>query len=406
MRRYSRPGLRTFFTAFGVGVIFTAGFGIGTVSSVIRAQDDKAPENFGPLWEAYDLIQRDYIDDIPDDVLVQGALDGMIDALDDPFSDYMSPDDYAAVRDSLNGEVQGIGVVIRTDEETGEIEVVGVLDGTPAKRAGILPGDILYAVDGVLSSELEQGELANMVRGEEGTSLVVSVRRGDQTIDFEMVRERITIPNVEAEVLEGNIAYVRLNQFTAESREQLDATFNSINVNARKGLIFDLRDNPGGLLSSAIDIASAFIPDGIILTEAFSDENQQVYQATGDTAGIRVPVVVLVNAGSASASELVSGALQDRGVATLVGTTTFGKGTVQTWQDLSNGGGLRLTIARWLTPNGNWIHEVGITPDIIVEWTPESYEDPDDPQLERAVDLILSGEARETLPADLADRAA
>jgi carboxyl-terminal processing protease len=406
MRRYSRPGLRTFFTAFGVGVIFTAGFGIGTVSSVIRAQDDKAPENFGPLWEAYDLIQRDYIDDIPDDVLVQGALDGMIDALDDPFSDYMSPDDYAAVRDSLNGEVQGIGVVIRTDEETGEIEVVGVLDGTPAKRAGILPGDILYAVDGVLSSELEQGELANMVRGEEGTSLVVSVRRGDQTIDFQMVRERITIPNVEAEVLEGNIAYVRLNQFTAESREQLDATFNSINVNARKGLIFDLRDNPGGLLSSAIDIASAFIPDGIILTEAFSDENQQVYQATGDTAGIRVPVVVLVNAGSASASELVSGALQDRGVATLVGTTTFGKGTVQTWQDLSNGGGLRLTIARWLTPNGNWIHEVGITPDIIVEWTPESYEDPDDPQLERAVDLILSGEARETLPADLADRAA
>ena len=197
-------------------------------------------------------------------------------------------------------------------------------------------------------------------------------------------------------MLDGDLAYIRLNQFTADARADLDAALKSIDVNSRAGLIFDLRDNPGGLLTSAIDIASAFIESGTIVTEAYSSENQQVFEATGDYADIQVPIAVLVNEGSASASELLAGALQDRGIATVIGTQTFGKGTVQQWQELVNGGGLRLTVAKWLTPNGRWIHEQGITPDIRVEWTPTTYDpNADDPQLDAAEQFLETG----TLPA-------
>jgi carboxyl-terminal processing protease len=407
---------KTFTTSLLIGgVIFLAGFAAGTISSVISAQgsgvSDEAREAFSPVWDVLQLIQDQYIDDVPAQALADGALHGMVDALGDQFSGYMSPDEYDLLSADLSGEIEGIGVVIRTDEAAGIVEVVGVLDGAPAQSAGVLPGDVFVAIDGAPVEQMNQLELAGRVRGPEGTVVSITMRRGDELIDFDITRARITIPNVESRILDGDIAYVRLNQFADSSREDIDRAFEELDVRKRAGLIFDLRDNPGGLLTAAIDVASAFIPDGTIVTERFGDGRETVFSATGAYANIQTPIVVLVNEGSASASELVSGAMQDRGVATVLGTTTFGKGTVQTWNDLSNGGGVRLTIARWLTPNGRWINEAGITPDVIVEWTPLHYGDPDDRQLERAAELIQRGDVAAPedapgLPADALDNAA
>jgi carboxyl-terminal processing protease len=218
------------------------------------------------------------------------------------------------------------------------------------------------------------------------------MRREDELVDFMITRAKITVPNIETRILDGDIAYIQLNQFSSHAREELDTAIDELDVQDRAGLIFDLRDNPGGLLSSAIDIASAFVPEGPVVIEAFGDGREQVFEADGTYADLGVPVVVLVNEASASASELVAGALQDTDNAYIIGETTLGKGTVQQWLPLQNDAGLRLTIARWLTPDRRWIHLEGITPDEIIEWAPTIYEDPNDPQLEAAVDWLQQAE--------------
>lgn len=382
--------------ALVLATMFMAGFALGVQYAVGKAQSMTMPptdaeQAFQPFWQVYNLIKSDYIDNVDTAKLVDGATKGMVDALGDQFSGYMSPDIYRLVNSDIAGEFNGIGVIIHTDETTGQIAVVGLLEGAPAATAGIQPGDIFAAVDDKDVSGINQTDLATLVRGEEGTDVKITVLRGDQRLDFTITRAHITVPNIEAKVLDDGIGYIRLNQFTAEARTDLDQALKDIDVNHRVGLILDLRDNPGGLLTSAIDVASAFIQSGPIVTEAYSSDNQHVFTATGAYADIRVPIAVLVNGASASASELLAGALQDRGIATIIGTQTFGKGTVQQWQELVNGGGLRLTIAKWLTPNGRWIHEQGITPDINVAWAPTTY-DPhaDDPQLDAAEQFLQS----------------
>ncbi len=380
-----------------VVIVFFVGFTLGSEQSVGAAQGNRvlapeAQEAFSPLFEAYNMIERDYIDDVPLDVLVDGALTGMFEALGDEYSGYMDPEVYAMLNSDLEGEFNGIGVVIRTREDTNEIEVVSLLNGAPAQAAGVLPGDVFAEVDGVNTLDMDQSELAARVRGLEGTAVNITMRRGEELIEFEIVRARITVPNVEAELLEGDVAYITLNQFSSSARADLTAAFDELDVNNRAGLIVDFRNNPGGLLTAAVDVGSLFIESGPIVIEEFGDGRERIFEATGDYADIRVPMVLLVNAGSASASELVAGAIQDLGVATIIGETTLGKGTVQTWSPLSNGGGIRLTIARWLTPNRRWIHEAGVTPDIFIEWTPASFDDPD-LQLQAALDFLLTPEA-------------
>jgi carboxyl-terminal processing protease len=392
------------FTIVSLLVIFGAGFAAGTFTTALAAQDrrnlsDEAEQAFAPLWDVINLIETAYIDDVDLATVADGALRGAVDALGDEFSAYMSADEYNMMAADLEGEIEGIGVVIRTIEETSEIEVVGVLENTPAQEVGIQTGDIFAFVDGVPVDTLNQQQLAVRVRGPVGTIVAITMRRGDELIEFDVPRARIIVPNVETDVLEGNIAYLRLNTFSDSAREDIDTALAELDVNERNGLVFDLRDNTGGLLSSAINVASAFIEDGVIVNEEFGDGSTQVYEANGTYANIQVPIVVLVNEVSASASELVAGAIQDRDVAEIVGQPTFGKGTVQTWQQLSNGGGIRLTIARWLTPDGNWIHESGVTPDIVVPWERTFAPDEVDVQLERALDYL--GEMNEfSLPAN------
>lgn len=374
-------------TALLAAGLFAAGFLAGNINAVTTAQSSET-DVIGILGETWNLLRTEYIDPVDANAALEGAVRGMLDSLDDPFTGYMSPDDFSAANAELEGEIQGIGVVIRTDEDTGAVEVVSVMDGTPAKAAGVLAGDIFHAIDGRLAADMTQDELAGMVRGPEGTDVSITFVRNDELIDLIITRARITIPNIESRVVGANLAYIRLNQFSVNARAEIDQALSDLKVNQRSGLIFDLRDNPGGLLSSAVQVASAFVPSGPVVTEWFSADRQTVFEADGSYAGITVPIIVLVNEGSASGSELVAAAMQDTGVARIVGERTFGKGTVQTWHELSNGGGLRLTVARWLSPSGRWIHENGVVPNPLILWNPRDYDDPSDPQLNAAIRLL------------------
>ena len=378
---------RTIGTTIAIAGLLSVGFLAGNLHSATSAQSPD-PDVVGIISEVYNLMQSQGINPVDPNVALEGALTGMLDTLDDPFSGYMTPEDFAMANEEFEGEIQGIGVVIRTLEDTGEVQVVSVLDGSPAKSAGVHNGDIFHAINGELASEMSQDELANRVRGPEGTDVNITFSRDGELIDMVITRARITIPNIESQVVGDNIGYVRLNQFSARAREELDAALAELDINSRNGLIFDLRDNPGGLLSSAVSVGSAFVEEGPIVIEWFGENDQTVFESDGTYAGITVPIVVLVNEGSASASELISAAMQDTGAATIIGERTFGKGTVQTWHELSNGGGLRLTVARWISPSGRWIHERGVVPDTLVMWNPTGVEGERDPQLDYAIGVI------------------
>jgi carboxyl-terminal processing protease len=391
-----------------LAVTFTLGYTLGTQQSTASAQDaiQTTEEVFAPLFQAYELIQDQYINDIETDALVNGAIRGMVEELDDPYSNYVEPEFYEFVDSDLSGEIEGIGVVITETEDGEAIEILDVLEDSPASRSGIEVGDIFYEVDGENAFGMTFLELASRVRGRAGTTVNLTMQRGDDLVIFDVERARIVIPNVEYELLPGDIAYVQLQQFSSPAQEQLEAAFADLDVNARNGLVLDLRGNPGGFLSAAVNIAGLFIDEGTLLIEEFSDGrvetfvveggaayrvdvdgNRSLYSSSATYADITVPIVVLVDERSASASELVSGAWQDNDVVTVIGTKTFGKGTVQIQNQLVNGGGMRLTIARWLTPSGVWISEQGVTPDIVVA---PSDNGEDDTQLKAALEYIGS----------------
>ncbi|RMG75200.1 MAG: S41 family peptidase [Chloroflexi bacterium] len=396
--------------------IFLAGMLFGTQLSMSQAQEQaqitlppEAQAAFEPLFQAYNMIDSQYVSDVEIDVLVDGAIRGMVEALDDPYSNYVDPEFFPFVNNDLSGEIEGIGVVITETEDGNEIEIVNVLEGTPAEAAGLQPGDVFVIVNGENVYGLTYLELAARVRGRAGTTVNITMRRGQELIDFVVERARIEIPNVEYEILEGDIGYISMAQFSSLSRQQVDEALAAIHIDTLNGLIFDLRGNPGGYLSAAVQIGGLFLEEGTLLIEDFGDgtteefiiRDQQVFQVDQNgnetlymsdvtPLNVDIPIVVLVDEFSASASELVAGAWQDNGVVTLIGNTTFGKGTVQTQSQLINGGGIRLTIARWLTPNGNWISEQGITPDILVT-LPDNYdiEQYGDIQLKAALEYLM-----------------
>ncbi|MEM9952923.1 MAG: S41 family peptidase [Chloroflexota bacterium] len=386
-------------TALLLVVIFLAGYVVGGLNtSISEAQDGVISDSeaaFTPLFETFQLIQTRFAldQDVPVDTLVNGAITGMIDSLEDPFSSYLDPQAYDNFATQLQGDVEGIGVVIFTNEAE-QIEVRQVFEGTGADEAGVEVGDIFLEVDGIDVTDYDQTQLGNVVRGDAGTQVEITFLRDNEEVTLTITRVRFEIPNVEYELLEeSNIAYISMADFNSNSRPQLDEAIEALDVNSRDALIFDLRNNPGGTLTSAVDVASAFIEEGVILYESFADGTEQTFEANGNFAGITVPIVVMINENSASASELVSGAMQDAGVATLIGEISFGKGTVQTIQPLSNDGAVRLTIARYLLPSRRWIHDVGITPDIVIEFDElEATEDTPDVQLEAAIDFLINGQ--------------
>ncbi len=316
-------------------------------------------ELFTPFWEAWTYAHQ------PDDrALMQGAISGMLDALGDPHTSYMDPDQFTQANIPLDGTYEGIGAWVDPNREY--LTIVSPMAGSPAEEAGLLPGDEIIAVDGDDMTGIDGNLVIRRVLGPANSKVVLTIRRAGVTepFDVEITRATITIPSVEYRMLENDIAYIHLLTFGDESRDELRNAYEELLKENPTGLIFDLRNNGGGYLISAIEVASEFIGEGVIMHEIYGDGDKDTYEAYEDGLATEIPLVVLVNEGSASASEIVSGAIQDHNRAPLIGTTTFGKGSVQNWVPLSNNqGAVRVTIARWLTPDERLIHEVGLDPD-------------------------------------------
>ncbi len=364
---------------------FALGLVLGNLLPASHAEDETL---LAPLRETLELIQSRYIEPVEADQLIEGALTGIVAVLDDEFSYYISPETYA--RDyNYSGEFTGIGVMVKTNRD-GDIEVDEVVPGSPAARVDVLPGDIFHAVDGLRVAGYTQDELSAIVPGPRGTSVSVTFRRGDALLTFDIVRDVFIVPNVHYEMVADKFAYIAMKDFHKLARAQLDEALSTIDVNASEGLIFDLRGNPGGTIESAIDIAGLFIDDAVLLQQVERDGQITVTHSQGTSAAIRAPIVLLVDEVSASASEVLAGALQDHGLATVIGETTFGKGTVQIIQEIANGGALRLTVRRFLTPHGREIEGSGIMPDIVVEWDAGASDDQSDVQLEAATAYLES----------------
>ncbi|PID86660.1 MAG: peptidase S41 [Chloroflexi bacterium] len=358
---------------------------------------DEAKEAFAPFWEAWNLVHTRYYDlPVDDDLLTEGAIDGMLSVLGDDHTHYLSPQDEEVARQSMSGEFQGIGAEV--EGRDGFITVVSPIEGSPAEAAGLRPGDRLLEADGVDLTEMDVSEAASLVRGPAGTAVLLLIGRDDSQFELEIVRDVVALKSVRAEIMDGNIAYLRLNRFGDKSSEELSDALETLMAKNPSGLILDLRRNPGGRLNTAVDIADEFLPEGVILIERFGNGHERLHESTDKGLAEEIPLVVLIDEGSASASEVLAGAIHDEERGTLIGQTTFGKGTVQTWQGLSNGGGMRLTIARWLTPDETWIHETGLDPDYFIplpEYNPNAAFE--DTQLQAALDF-LSGEGIISVP--------
>ena len=388
--------------------LFLSGFSLGARTATTPGTPAAEADLFAPFWDVYESITKRYVGKIDRQKLVQGAIDGMIGALDDPYSSYMSPEELQKAREDVAGEFSGIGAEVTarstdagaatcaTIGPTCRMVVVSPIDGSPAQHAGVLAGDVLTAVDGTPVDGLTLDAAIARIRGPKGTSVVITLVRGDgPPFDLTIVRDTIVQRQVEVrELAGGTVTYLRIAGFSDNAARQLETALRAAREAGVGKFIVDLRDNPGGYVTAARSIASQFIGQGPIFWEEAADGTQVETDAEPGGAatdpGIRV--AVLVNGGSASASEIVAGALQDTKRATLVGETTFGKGTIQQWVDLTaESGGFRLTIAKWLTPDKRWIHGTGLTPDVVVPTASAGAGEPGstgDPYVDAALDVL------------------
>jgi carboxyl-terminal processing protease len=360
-------------------------------------------EAFAVLCETYAQIKGDYVDEVTDEQLVDGAVRGMIEyGLEDPYSGYLPPSQYGQALDDLSGEFSGIGAEVGMENTvdpddlasctvvtaTCAMVVISPLDGSPAEDAGLRAGDRIVAIDGDSTTGESVNSLVFEVRGEAGTDVTLTVERDDDRLDITITRAVIDLQEVSAEMLDDGIGYIRLTSFTDRAPGLFRDALQSLLDQGADGIVFDLRGDPGGYIVAAQGIASEFVASGELLFTVESDGNVQEWRSEeGLLQGGDVPVVVLVDGGSASASEIVAAALQEHDRATIVGEPTFGKNTVQIWNNLPNGGGLRLTTDRWFTPDHNSVAPDGVQPDVVVA-APGDPTSQLDPQLDRAVEIL------------------
>jgi carboxyl-terminal processing protease len=380
------------FLGFGGGFLFGqspwAPVNVFTAVDVRQGTPESARATFEPFWEVWHLVNTRYFDQPVDNVaLMEGAIEGMLATLGDDNTRYLSPRDEARARQDMEGEISGIGAEVEMRDD--HIVIVSPIDDSPAAEAGLQPGDVILEADGIDLRGMDLIDAVDYVRGPEGTAVTLLIRRNGEQFEVEIIRARIRIDSVRGEMLDDDIAYVRINRFGERTAGELEITLTDLLEQNPAGLIIDVRRNPGGGLDAALDVADQFLPGGTILIERFGDGRERIFEATRNGLATEIPLVVLIDEGSASASEVLAGAIRDQGRGILIGETTFGKGTVQSWQPLSNGGGIRITIARWLTPNDTWIHQTGLEPDILVT-LPEMDEADEfvDTQLETAVDYL------------------
>lgn len=369
----------------------------GTSGSGTLLGDPEKEVDLSLLWGVWRLLQSNYIEpgDLQTKEMVMGAVTGLVGAVGDPYTVFMTPKENTDFRDALSGHLQGIGAELA--EREGKIVVVSPLKGSPAQKAGLAPQDVIVEVDGTDITGLKLNEVVTKIRGPKGTDVTIKVLRedADDLLTFTITRDNITVPSTQYEVKKtatGSVGYLAINQFGSETIHEIEEILKGVKPEELKGFIVDLRYNGGGYLEGAVDLVSMFLKEGKVVSVERRNGSPQRHYVSGQTILETIPLVVMQNEASASASEIAAGALQDHKRATIVGMKSFGKGTVQEVIDLPGGSSLRVTIAKWLTPNGRDLGKDGVVPDIEVSRTREEIVAGTDPQLQAALEWLLDGE--------------
>jgi carboxyl-terminal processing protease len=364
----------------------------GGLTSIFGSQKKHDDIKLDTFWEVWDRLHEKYVnvDALKKEQLVYGAIKGMTQALDDPYTEFMTPDETQEFDHSLNGELEGIGAELSIKDQA--LVVVSPLKNSPAQKAGLLPGDIIYKIDGGLTSELSLFDAIYKIRGKKGTEVTLTILRKNQTkpLEIKIIRDTVNIESVTLEEKSDGIYYIAINQFSDNTKQEFDEAIGEIMLKQPKGLIIDLRYNGGGYLITAVDLLSIFIKGQptVVDVKARDASESESLKVTGNPKMPDVPLVVLINKGSASASEIFAGAIQDLKRGIIIGEQSFGKGSVQAVEKLSDDSSIRYTLAKWYTPLGRSINEVGIEPDIKVELTEKDAEEEKDPQLDAAIDYL------------------
>jgi carboxyl-terminal processing protease len=360
--------------------------------TISTSNSEELDKLFEPFWETWNYVNDEYVDQPVDQtIMMRGAISGMMESLGDPHTSYMDPEMFRQQNTPLKGEYEGIGAWV---DVTGEyIIIISPMPDSPAEQQGLKPDDQVVAVDGEDMTGIEGNLVLRRILGEAGTDVTLTIFRSstNETFDVTITRQKITIPSVTGEMLENDIAYIQLINFGEKTHKDLVNILKDLLKQKPVGLILDMRNNGGGYLNTAIDVASEFVSQSPIMYEEFGDGEKITYKANPYGLATEIPLVVLINEGTASASEITAGAIQDHGRGVLVGKTSYGKGSVQNWITLQNDqGAIRVTIARWLTPKERQINSLGLAPDYEIEITEEDIVAERDPQLEKAIELLLN----------------
>ena len=362
----------------------------GNSAETESVANEKTTEKLGVLENT---IKQYFWQDVDESTLEEGVYKGLLESLDDPYSVYYTHDELVQLQQQTEGIYYGIGAYISQDNEMGYVRVSKIIKNTPAEASGLQQDDYIYKVDGEDMQGKDSSYVVSKIKGEAGTKVTITVVREGATdpIDIEVERQKIESPTVEYQMLDNDMAYIQITEFDLVTTDQFEQAYKQAQADGMKGLILDLRSNPGGNLSTVCDIARMILPKGLIVYTEDKYGKREEYTCDGDTP-ISIPLVVLVNENTASAAEIFTGAVKDYGIGTIVGTTTFGKGIVQNTFQFSDGSVVKLTIAHYYTPLGNDIHKVGITPDVEVELPDDATSDV---QLEKALEVVKGLESAE-----------
>ncbi len=372
-------------------IIFGVGFGIGK-SSVICEVCPPSDVNFSLFWETWKVLEENYVnpEKLNAQEMVYGAISGMVKSLDDPYTVFFNPEDSEKFLEDISGEFEGIGIEIGIRKN--QLQVISPLEGTPAYKAGLRAKDKILKVDDVITADITIDEAVSLIRGPKGTEVSLTIYRDswNTTKEIKIKRAVIEIPCLTWEIKDNNIAYIKLFHFSENADTEFSKAVREILDSSADKIILDLRNNPGGYLEVSQEIASWFLEkDQIVVIEDFGEKRErEIYRAKGNPKFLDYPMVVLINEGTASASEILASALRDNRGIKLIGQLSFGKGSVQVLEGLTNESSIKITIADWLTPKQELISEIGLKPDIEIEMTDEDYEQELDPQLDKAIEII------------------
>lgn len=376
---------------FFISIVFGSGIFVGR-GTVLCPFCPPEGVDFSILWEAWQKLEENYVrpEALDQQKMIYGATSGMVESLGDPYTAFFNPEETKVFLEDVSGRFEGVGMEIGI--KNNQLQIIAPLEDTPAQKAGLLPGDKIVKIDGLSTAGITNEKAVSLIRGPSGTEVALTIQREGwpEEKDFKIERAVINVPCAKWELKDNDIAYIKLYHFSENADTEFRDKAVEILDSSAKKIILDLRNNPGGYLERAQDIAGWFLEKGqVVVIEDFGNKQEQnVYKAKGNSKFFDYPIVILINKGSASASEILASAIRDNLGAKLVGETSYGKGSVQQLENLTDGSSLKVTVANWLTPKGELIEGKGLEPDIKVEMTEEDYSQDRDPQLDKALEII------------------